>query len=181
MCPRRLRLSALALIAAVIAAGCESARLPFSAAVGPDPVLLPPNPTRIPTVHFAPAKGWPAGVTPTAAPGTTVAPFAAGLQHPRWLYVLPNGDVLVAESAAPPQPEEYKGLKGVAMKVVMRQMGARVPSAKRITLLRDADGDGTPEVRSVFLEGLNSPFGVAVVGNHFYVANTDAVLRFPYV
>jgi glucose/arabinose dehydrogenase len=181
MCPRRLRLSVLALITAVIAAGCESARLPFSAGVGADPALPPPNPTRIPTVHFAPAKGWPGGVTPTAAPGTTVAAFATELQHPRWLYVLPNGDVLVAESAAPPQPEEYKGLKGVAMRVVMRRKGARVSSANRITLLRDADGDGRPEVRSVFLEGLNSPFGMAVVGEHFYVANTDAVLRFPYV
>ena len=177
----RLRLAVLALIAAVIAAGCESARLPLSAGMGLDPTLPPPNPTRIPTVHFAPAKGWPAGVTPIAAPGTTVAAFAAGLEHPRWLYVLPNGDVLVAQSAAPPQPEEYKGLKGVAMRFVMRRMGSRVPSANRITLLRDEDGDGTPEVRSVFLEGLNSPFGMAVVGEHFYVANTDAVLQFPYV
>jgi glucose/arabinose dehydrogenase len=178
---RQLRLTMLALSAAVIAAGCESARLPHSAGVGVNPALPPPNPTRIPTVHFAPAKGWPTGVTPTAAPGTTVSAFATGLEHPRWLYILPNGDVLVAESAAPPQPEEYKGLKGVAMKVVMGRMGSRVPSANRITLLRDADGDGTPEVRSVFLEGLNSPFGMAVVGEHFYVANTDAVLRFPWV
>jgi glucose/arabinose dehydrogenase len=177
----RLRLSALALVAAVIAGGCESAKLPFSAGVGPEPTLPPPNPTRIPTVHVAPAKGWPAGVTPTAAPRTTVAAFAAGLEHPRWLYVLANGDVLVAESAAPPQPEEYEGLKGVAMRFVMRRMGSRVPSANRITLLRDADGDGTPEVRSVFLDGLNSPFGMAVAGEHFYVANTDAILRFPYV
>lgn len=119
MCPR-LRLS-LALVAAVIVAGCESAKLPFSAGVGPDPALPPPNPTRIPTVHIAPAKGWPADLTPTAAPGTTVAAFAAGLEHPRWLYVLPNGDVLVAESAAPPQPEEYKGLKGVAMRIAADQ------------------------------------------------------------
>jgi glucose/arabinose dehydrogenase len=178
---RQLRLTMLALSAAVIAAGCESARLPHSAGVGVNPALPPPNPTRIPTVHFAPAKGWPTGVTPTAAPGTTVSAFATGLEHPRWLSILPNGDVLVAESAAPPQPEEYKGLKGVAMKVVMGRMGSRVPSANRITLLRDADGDGTPEVRSVFLEGLNSPFGMAAVGEHFYVANTDAVLRFPWV
>ena len=180
MCPR-LRLSVLALVATVIAAGCGSATLPFSAGVGSNPTLPPPTPELIPTVHFAPAKGWPAGATPTAAPGTTVAAFAAGLDHPRWLYVLPNGDVLVAESAAPPQPEEFKGLKGAAKKVVMGRMGSRVPSANRITLLRDADGDGTPEVRSVFLEGLNSPFGMAVVGEDFYVANTDAVLRFPYV
>ena len=177
----RLRRSVPALVAAVIAAGCESAQLPLSAGVGPDPALPPPNPTSIPTVHFAPAKGWPADVTPVAAPGATVAAFANELEHPRWLYVLPNGDVLVAETAAPPQPEEFKGLKGAATKVVMRRMGSRVPSANRITLLRDADGDGTPEERSAFLEGLNSPFGMAVVGEHFYVANTDAVLRFPYV
>ena len=173
---------ALILMVGAVATGCaESARVPFSAGVGPDPVLPPPNPTRIPTVHFAPAKGWPDGVTPTAAPGATVAAYATGLDHPRWLHVLPNGDVLVAESAAPPQPEEYKGLKGLATKVVMRRMGTRVQSANRITLLRDADGDGTPEIRSVFLEGLHSPFGMAVIGEYFYVANTDAVLRFPYV
>jgi glucose/arabinose dehydrogenase len=171
----------LAVITVVAAAGCESARLPLSAGVGPDPVLPRPNPTRIPTVHLAPAKGWPAAVTPTAAPGTTVAVFATGLEHPRWLYVLPNGDVLVAESAAPPQSEEYKGLKGVFMTVVLRRVGTKVPSANRITLLRDADGDGAPELRSVFLDGLRSPFGMAAVGDHFYVANTDAVLKFPYV
>jgi glucose/arabinose dehydrogenase len=168
-------------MAAVVAAGCESATVPLSAGVGPNPVLPPPNPTPVPTVHFAPAKGWPPGVTPIAARGASVAAFAEGLEHPRWLYVLPNGDVLVAETAAPPQPEEFKGLKGLITKVVMRRMGSRVPSPNRITLLRDADGDGTPEVRSVFLEGLNSPFGMALVGEHFYVANTDAVLRFPYV
>jgi glucose/arabinose dehydrogenase len=131
MCPR-LRLSVLVLIAAVIAVGCESAKFPLSAGVGLDPALPPPNPSRIPTVHFASARGWPAGVTPTAAPGTTVAAFATGLEHPRWLYVLPNGDVLVAESAAPPQPELYKGPKGMATKAVLRRMGSRVPSANRI-------------------------------------------------
>jgi glucose/arabinose dehydrogenase len=180
MCPR-LRRFVLGLMAAALAAGCESATLPLSAGVGPDPALPPPNPTPVPTVHFAPAKGWPAGVTPTAARGATVSAFATGLEHPRWLYVLPNGDVLIAETAAPPQPEEFKGLKGAVTKLVMRRMGSRVPSANRITLLRDADGDGVPEVRSVFLEGLYSPFGMALVGGHFYVANTDAVLRFPYV
>ena len=177
----RLRRFVLGLMAAALAAGCESATLPLSAGVGPDPALPPPNPTSVPTVHFAPAKGWPAGLTPAAAPGVTVSAFATGLEHPRWLYVLPNGDVLVAETAAPPQPEEFKGLKGMVTKLVMRRMGSRVPSANRITLLRDADGDGTPEARSAFLEGLHSPFGMALIGEHFYVANTDAVLRFPYV
>ena len=178
----RLPVVALILIVGAVAAGCaESARIPFSAGVGPDPALPPPNPMRIPTVHIAPAKGWPEGLTPTTAPGATVAAFAAGLEHPRWLHVLPNGDVLVAESGAPPQPEQYKGLKGLVTKLILRRMGWRVAGANRITLLRDADGDGTPEMRTVFLDGLNSPFGMAVVGDYFYVANTDAVLRFPYV
>ena len=177
----RLPVMALTLIVGALATACESARIPFSAGVGPDPALPPPNPMTIPTVHLAPAKGWPDGLTPSTAPGVTVAPFATQLEHPRWLYVLPNGDVLVAESAAPAQPELHQGVKGLATKAIMGRMGWRVPSANRITLLRDADGDGTPEIRSVFLEGLNSPFGMAVVGEHFYVANTDAVMRFPYV
>jgi glucose/arabinose dehydrogenase len=169
------------IIVLFLLAGCgDVARLPEGADVGPDPTLPPPHPTPIPTVHIAPAKGWPAGATPVAAAGTSVSAFATGLTHPRWLYVLPNGDVLVAETNAPPKPEDGKGIKGWVMKRVMRKAGAGVPSANRITLLRDADGDGVPETRSVFLEGLNSPFGMALVGNDLYVANTDAVLRFPY-
>jgi hypothetical protein len=124
--------------------------------------------------------GWPGGGKPVAAAGLSVAPFATGLDHPRWVYVLPNGDVLVAESNAPPKPEDGKGIRGWVMKIVMKRAGAGVPSANRITLLRDADGDGTAETRSVFLEGLNSPFGMILVGNDFYVANTDAIVRFPY-
>jgi glucose/arabinose dehydrogenase len=134
----------------------------------------------IPTVNIAPAKGWPEGRTPKAAPGFAVAAFAANLEHPRWLYVLPNGDVLVAETTAPPKPEDGKGIKGWAMKKVMKRAGATPPSANRITLLRDADGDGVAETRSVFLEGLNSPFGMALVGRTLYVANTDAVVKFEY-
>jgi len=102
------------------------------------------------------------------------------LQHPRWVYVLPNGDVLVAETNAPERPEEGKGIKGRAMTYFQKKAGAGVKSANRITLLRDADGDGVAEVRETFLEGLNSPFGMALVGNNLYVANTDAVVRFPY-
>jgi glucose/arabinose dehydrogenase len=131
-------------------------------------------------VHIAPARGWPNGDKPTAVPGTNVDAFATALEHPRWLYVLPNGDVLVAETNAPPRPEQGKGIKGWFMKGMKKRAGAAVPSANRITLLRDTDGDGVAETRSVFLEGLNSPFGMALVGNEFYVANTDAVLRFPY-
>jgi glucose/arabinose dehydrogenase len=126
------------------------------------------------------AKGWAEDATPTPAAGTSVVAFARGLDHPRWLYVLPNGDVLVAESNAPPRPDDGKGIRGWFFKRYQKKAGGAVPSANRITLLRDADGDGTAEVRSVFLEGLNSPFGMALVGNELYVANTDAVMVFPY-
>src|SRR6266545_4454789 len=145
---------------AVTLAGCgQSAHLPVTAGMGPEPALPPPSKSLIPTVNIAPAKGWPAGVKPVAAPGTTVNAFAGGLEHPRWLYVLPNGDVLVAETNAPPKPEDGKGIKGKVMKLLMKNAGAGVPSANRITLLRDADGDGVAETRTVLLQGLNSPFG----------------------
>jgi glucose/arabinose dehydrogenase len=171
----------LLLIAALGLSACgERAMLPVLAGVGPEPVLPPPRETLIPTVKIAPATGWPEGATPIAAEGLAVAAFAAELDHPRWLYVLPNGDVLVAETNAPPRPEATRGMKGWVMKLVMEQAGAAVPSADRITLLRDADGDGVVETRAVFLEGLHSPFGMALVGSDFYVANTDALVRFPY-
>lgn len=161
--------------------GCgEVATLSQNAGVGPYPTLPPPHPTLIPTVHIAPAKGWPAGATPVAAAGLEVNAYAAGLDHPRWLYVLPNGDVLVAETNAPLKPEDGKGIKGWIMRLVMKRAGAATPSADRITLLRDTDGDGIAETRTVFLSGLNSPFGMALVGSAFYVANTDSIMRFPY-
>ena len=162
-------------------AGCgDLAKLPFEAGVGPQPALPPPTSTLLPTLHIAPAKGWPAGATPVAAAGLSVKALATGLDHPRWLQVLPNGDVLVAESNAPPRPEQGKGIKGWIKKWFMTRAGAGVPSANRITLLRDADGDGVAETRTVFLQGLNSPIGMALVGRNLYVANTDAVVRFAY-
>ncbi|MCW7537076.1 sorbosone dehydrogenase family protein [Aquabacterium sp. A7-Y] len=171
----------LAVLCLLALAACgETAQLPESAGIGPSPQLPEPKRTLIPTVHIAPATGWPAGVTPVPAEGLRVSPFADGLDHPRWIHVLPNGDVLVAESNAPPKPEDQKGLRNWVMNKVMAKAGAGVPSANRITLLRDADGDGVAETRSAFLEGLNSPFGMALVGSDFYVANTDAVMRFPY-
>lgn len=147
--------------------------------MGPSPQLPPPKKTLIPTVHIAPAKGWPANVTPTPAAGLAVNAFASGFDHPRWLYVLPNGDVLVAETNSPPKPEQ-KGLRAWFMKYFFKKAGAAVPSANRITLLRDADGDGVAEHRSAYLENLFSPFGMAVVGDALYVANADALVRFPY-
>ncbi len=168
-------------LALALAACGEVARLPVSAGIGTQPTLPAPNRTMIPTVNIAPAKPWPNGAIPTAAPGTRVAAFASDLDHPRWLHVLPNGDVLVAESNAPPKPAAEKGIKAWVTGLVMKRAGAATPSANRIALLRDTDGDGVVDVRTVLLEGLNSPFGMALVGGDFYVANTDAVLRFPYV
>jgi glucose/arabinose dehydrogenase len=158
----------------------EVARLPVAAGIGPKPTLPEPTKTLIPTVNIAPAKGWPAGATPQGAPGTQVTAFATGLDHPRWLLTLPNGDVLVAETNAPPKPEDGKGVKGWIMKKVMKRAGAGVPSANRITLLRDTDGDGVADQRTVLLRDLVSPFGMALVGDQLYVADSDAVLRFPY-
>jgi glucose/arabinose dehydrogenase len=176
--PRRLACVALSLCA--LAACADGPELPESAGVGPEPVLPPPARGLLPTVHIAPARGWPRDATPVAAPGLRVRRFATGLDHPRWLYVLPNGDVLVAESNAPERPDDDRGLKGWVMKQVMRRAGAATPSADRITLLRDADGDGVAESRTAFIENLRSPFGMALVGNDLYVANTDALLRFTY-
>jgi glucose/arabinose dehydrogenase len=173
----RCRLFAAAL---VLSACARPASLPVSAGTGPTPTLPPPRHALIPTVHIAPARGWPAGAMPVAAAGTSVAAFATGLDHPRWLYVLPNGDVLVAETNAPPKPDDNPGLKGWFFKHFQKKAGSAVPSANRITLLRDADGDGVPEVREAFLQGLNGPFGMVLVGGDLYVANSDAVVRFPY-
>ncbi|WP_336342401.1 sorbosone dehydrogenase family protein [Pseudomonas atacamensis] len=178
-----MRKAPLALIIAVaggLAACGETSSLQVSDGTGPSPKLPEPNKTLIPTVNIAPAVGWPEGAKPTAAAGTQVAAFAEGLDHPRWLYVLPNGDVLVAETNAPPKPDDSKGIRGWVMKKVMGKAGAGVPSPNRITLLRDADHDGVAETRTVFLQNLNSPFGMTLVGNDLYVADTDRLLRFNY-
>jgi glucose/arabinose dehydrogenase len=158
----------------------DAAKLPEQAAVGPKPTLPAPNTGLIPTVKIATAKGWPADAHPTPAADLAVSAFATGLDHPRWLYVLPNGDVLVAESNGPPRPDDGKGVKGFVYKMAQSRAGAGVPSANRITLLRDADGDGVAETRTVLLKDLNSPFGMALVGDNLFVANTDAIVRFPY-
>ena len=170
----------LTIFAAGLAACGETATLRVSDGTGAEPALPPPNKTLLPTLNIAPATGWPAGAMPVAIAETAVAKFAEGLDHPRWLYVLPDGAVLVAETNSPEQPAK-KGIMAWAERYVMNKAGAGVPSANRITLLRDKDGDGVAETRSVFLENLNSPFGMALVGGNFYVANADAILRFPYV
>ena len=171
----------LCALAAAALAGCGGmARLPVDAGIGPDPQLPEPNKTLIPTVNVATVVPWPAGTQPSSAPGTVVKAFATGLEHPRWLLVLPNGDVLVAETNAPPKPDDGKGFRGWVMKLLMKRAGAATPSANRITLLRDADGDGVAETRSVFAQGLTSPFGMALIGDQLYVANSDALVRYTY-
>jgi glucose/arabinose dehydrogenase len=175
-----IRIAAL-FLAGVFAASCGGeAQVKVEDGMGPDPVLPEPDKSLIPVVHIAPATGWRNGARPIPAAGTQVVAFADELDHPRWLYVLPNGDVLVAESAAPPRPEDARGIKGFFMKRAMKQAGSAVPSANRITLLRDTDNDGIADRRSALLSNLNSPFGMTLVGDQLYVANTDALLRFPY-
>jgi glucose/arabinose dehydrogenase len=148
--------------------------------LGPEPQLAKPDDQAIPTVQVAEAKGWPPGMKPQAPAGVNVTAFASGLVHPRWVYTLPNGDVLVAETNAPERPEDGKGIKGKVMKKMQAKAGAAVPSPNRITLLRDANGDGVAELKTEFLGGLNSPFGMALIGNDLYVANTDAIMKFRY-
>jgi glucose/arabinose dehydrogenase len=162
-------------------AGCgQVPALRADEGVGVHPTLPVPVHALVPTVNIAPALGWPAGTVPQAASSMQVVAFARGLDHPRWLSVLPNGDVLVAETNAPPKPDDGNGLKGWIAGLVMKRAGATVPSANRITLLRDTNGDGVADVQSVLLEGLNSPFGMALVEHTLFVASSDAVLRFPY-
>ena len=178
---RRSTVLPLALMVLLAACG-DTSKIPLARGVGPTPELPPPVTTPIPTVHVAEATGWPAGAAPVPAAGLRVQPFATGLDHPRWLLALPNGDVLVAETAAPPKDEQYQdnSLKGQFMRQFMKKAGSAVPSADRITLLRDADGDGMAEVSRPYITGLNSPFGIALVGATLYVANSDALVAYPY-
>jgi len=157
------------------------ARLPLSAQMGPTPDIVPPAPPLVTTVNVARVVGWKAGEMPTPAPGLKVNAFAAGLRHPRWILPLANGDVLVAEAEAPARADGHQSLKDRIARLVMRSAGSgAAPSANRITLLRDADGDGVAETRTVLLSGLNSPVGMAVVGDQLYVAEADKLTRFPF-
>ncbi len=156
------------------------AKSPASLGVGANPDLPAPQQSLIPTVNIATAIGWPANTTPIAATDLIVSSFARDLDHPRWLYVLPNGDVLVAETNAPAKPDDNKGIKAKIQGMVMKRAGAGVSSANQITILRDTNGDGIADVRSVLLKDLNAPFGMALVGNKLYVANSDAIMMFPY-
>ena len=146
---------------------------------GPNPELGEPNPSLLPTVRTARVVGWEEGAAPTAPAGFTVTRYAEDIVHPRWLYVLPNGDVLVAQSST--RPAEEGGIIAWLKNMVQRNAGAiEDESPDQITLLRDSDGDGVVDARHVFAESLNQPFGMALVGGHIYVGNTDAVVRFGY-
>ncbi|WP_398481781.1 PQQ-dependent sugar dehydrogenase [Tardiphaga sp.] len=178
---QKFLLSTAVLIVALPLAGCnEKSTIAAGDDFGPTPKLVEPNKTLIPTINMSKAVGWPQGAKPKAAEGMVVNAFATGLDHPRTVYVLPNGDVLVAESNAPPNEAASFSIKGWVQGLVMKRAGAKTPSANRVTLLRDADGDGVAETKTVFLENLASPFGMVLVGDEFFVANADAVVKFPY-
>ncbi|MEO5761655.1 MAG: sorbosone dehydrogenase family protein [Vicinamibacteria bacterium] len=161
--------------------GCASAsRAPVSDGTGATPRMPTPVHSAIPTINVVTAIGWSPNATPLAAGGLSVVALARGLEHPRWLYVLPNGDVLVAETNAPKRPDDSKGIRGWFFNRFQKKAGGAVPSPDRITLLRDTDGDGVADVRTVFRTGLTSPFGMVLVDHDFYVADTDALVRLPY-
>jgi glucose/arabinose dehydrogenase len=178
--PIRTRLLPALTLSVMLAACGQPAQYPVEAGIGPDPTLPPPESGLVPTVRPAKAIGWAGGETPTPADGLAVVAFADGLDHPRWLFVAPNGDVLVAESNRTHAEDSGNPIMAWIMGLVMDYAGAGVESANRITLLRDTDGDGVADLRKPLLEGLHSPFGMAIVGDHLYVANTDAVVRVPY-
>ncbi|MEP6938846.1 MAG: sorbosone dehydrogenase family protein [Rudaea sp.] len=169
------------LAAAIALSGCAAnATLRPNDTAGRAPTLVAPRVAKFSVVNTAPAVGWKNSEAPIAAQGFRVNAFATDLIHPRWLYVLPNGDVLVAETDAPAKPDDAKGLKGMIMRRIMKNAGSGVPSPNRITLLRDADRDGIAETRKEFAKDLNSPFGMVLIGDALYVADTDALVRFTY-
>ena len=178
-------LAAIVVLAAIAVGGVllssrEEAKVAIEEQYGPDPTLPAPDPRILPTVNQAEASPWKEGEMPKPAPGFAVNAFAVGLEHPRWLHVLPNGDVLVAESNKPPQDERPGGVRQWAEQIVMGSAGADAPGANRISLLRDQDGDGVAETRTVFLKDLMSPFGMTLSAGKLYVANADGIVAFPY-
>ncbi|GEC17550.1 PQQ-dependent sugar dehydrogenase [Nitrobacter winogradskyi] len=180
-----IALLAIAFVAALAGAGVillskEQATVALEDQYGSDPKLPPPDPRLLPTVNQAKAESWKQGEMPTAAHRYAVSQFADGLDHPRWLHVLPNGDVLVAESSKPSQDESSMGIRRWVAKIVMNSAGASTPSANRISILRDADGDGVAELRQPFITGLFSPFGMALLDGKLYVANANGIVAFPY-
>jgi len=161
-----------------LAALAACSQRPAPPSYGPTADLPPPQKSLLPTINVAKAVGWPAGAAPTPASGLVVTRYAEGMAHPRWLYLLPNGDVLVAEASS--QPSKGGGIEGLIANNMQRRGGAFSDNANRIVLLRDSDGDGDVDLKKPFIEGLNQPMGMALVGDALYVANTDALLRFAY-
>ncbi|MDR6145215.1 glucose/arabinose dehydrogenase [Sphingomonas sp. SORGH_AS870] len=156
----------------------DTARLSVDQVAGKQPTIGAPREQVIPTVDIAKPVGWANGAKPSVAPGLAIQAFASGLDHPRWLYELPNGDVLVAETNSPPRPNA--GIVQRVMNFFLGRAGAAVPSANRITLLRDTNGDGVADLKTPFLTGLNSPFGMVLFDGYLYIGNTDALVRVPY-
>lgn len=166
---------------ALVGGAMVMVRRPFAAknpAIGGAPTIPQAKKQGIMTLKMPTAKGWQGDHVPSAAPGLKVNAFATGLDHPRWIEVLPNGDVLVAESKE--QPNKPRGLMDHAMQATMRRVKAIGDSANRITLWRDSDGDGIAEQREVFIENQNQPFGMALVDGTFYIGNTDGIVAFAY-
>jgi glucose/arabinose dehydrogenase len=176
---RRLALASAPLLAL---AGCSDDTFDPQSQIGPNPNLPAPRQYLFPPMHLASVVGWKEGEKPTVAQGLKIEALATGLEHPRSLYVLPNGDVLVVESKAP-GTDPVKRPKDIVMGFIEQMVtsgGGEDKPSNRITLLRDANGDGKPETQDVFLDHLSSPFGVALVGSDLYVANTDSIMRYPY-
>jgi glucose/arabinose dehydrogenase len=172
--------ASIILIAIVLACNAAVAALPENAGYGPNPTLPDPQVEKLPTTKIAPAGHWRDDAKPQPAEGLQVNAFARDLAHPRTLLVLPNGDVLVAETDTPDKPDDYKGIKGKITQYTQKRAGSGHGSANRVTLLRAADRDGVAATKTVFLEGLNSPYGMALIGNTLYVANTDSLVKVPY-
>lgn len=170
-----MRHLSLIVAASLLLAACQAGSDEAFVGFGADPDIPAPEDDLLPRVNPAKAIGWPEGAGPVAPEGFVVTRFAGDLAHPRWLLVLPNGDVLVSEASSEPKPP--KGLMDRIAQRVQRYAGALKPSPNRIMLLRDADGDGVAETRTVFAEGLNRPQGMALVGETLYIANTDALVR----
>jgi len=180
-CPLRTLYRVAVVPALLLAASCAGpAKLPVEAGTGPNPQLPPPEHALIPSIEVGKAAGWPAGLAPVPAPGLRVSAFAQGLNHPRWIYVLPNGDVLVAETNGPGTDPGPPGIKGYFFKKFKKKNGSAVDSANRITLLRDANRDGVVDTRTILVENLHSPFGMALVGNELFVASADSLVAFPF-
>lgn len=180
---KHIRNISILIILLVIGAGYyvtrgDTARLSLEETTGVKPTITNVRTEKFPTINIAEADPWKPGEGPVAAEGLTVERFAEGLDHPRSMLRLPNGDILVAETNSPPRTN--KGIEGWIMRNLMGKAGAGTPSANRISLLRDSDADGKVDEKFALLENLNSPFGMALVDDTLYVANTNDVMAYPY-